>query len=181
MYCWLKKDAQHESCELSSTWGDMRPAAQETAPQITLRNCSREVLGEGQYIQFWWRESLMWSSTYFTKDFLLATRSWCHHEGDNPLDNPLQCSCLENPRDGGAWWAAVYGVTQNQTQLKRLSISGYKLGRSLNTGNISIKSQDWVKTNGCLNLCSLAKVLHVSEGEGWCQGPEIKEPRSNSL
>ena len=29
--------------------------------------------------------------------------------------NPLQCSCLENPRDGGAWWAAVYGVTQSQT------------------------------------------------------------------
>ena len=29
--------------------------------------------------------------------------------------NPLQCSCLENPRDGGAWWAAVYGVTESQT------------------------------------------------------------------
>ena len=37
--------------------------------------------------------------------------------------NPLQCSCLENPRDGGAWWAAVYGVTQSQTRLKRLSSS----------------------------------------------------------
>ena len=34
---------------------------------------------------------------------------------------PLQCSCLENPRDGGAWWAAIYGVAQSQTQLKRLS------------------------------------------------------------
>ena len=32
--------------------------------------------------------------------------------------NPLQCSCLENPRDGGAWWATVYGVTQSRTQLK---------------------------------------------------------------
>ena len=32
--------------------------------------------------------------------------------------NPLQCSCLENPRDGGAWWAAVYGVAQSWTQLK---------------------------------------------------------------
>ena len=29
--------------------------------------------------------------------------------------NPLQCSCLENPRDGGAWWAAIYGVAQSQT------------------------------------------------------------------
>ena len=37
--------------------------------------------------------------------------------------NPLQCSCLENPRDGGAWWAAIYGVPQSQTWLKRLSSS----------------------------------------------------------
>ena len=37
--------------------------------------------------------------------------------------NPLQCSCLENPRDGGVWWATVYGVAQNQTRLKRLSSS----------------------------------------------------------
>ena len=37
--------------------------------------------------------------------------------------NPLQCPCLENPRDGGAWWAAVYGVTQGRTRLKRLSSS----------------------------------------------------------
>jgi len=37
--------------------------------------------------------------------------------------NPPQCSCLENPRDRGAWWASIYGVTQSQTQLKRLSSS----------------------------------------------------------
>ena len=37
--------------------------------------------------------------------------------------NPLQYSCLENPRDGGAWWAAVYGVAQSWTRLKRLSSS----------------------------------------------------------
>ena len=37
--------------------------------------------------------------------------------------NPLQCSCLENPRDRGALWAAVYGVAQSQTRLKRLSSS----------------------------------------------------------
>ena len=41
----------------------------------------------------------------------------CTGEGNG---NPLQCSCLENPRDGGAWWAAVYGVEQSRTQLKRL-------------------------------------------------------------
>ena len=44
----------------------------------------------------------------------------CIGEGNG---NPLQCSCLENPRDGGAWWAAVYGVTQSRTWLKRLSSS----------------------------------------------------------
>ena len=44
----------------------------------------------------------------------------CIGEGNG---NPLQCSCLENPRDGGAWWAAVYGVSQNRTLLKRLSSS----------------------------------------------------------
>ena len=44
----------------------------------------------------------------------------CIGEGDG---NPLQCSCLENPRDGGAWWAAVCGVAQSRTRLKRLSSS----------------------------------------------------------
>ena len=44
----------------------------------------------------------------------------CLGEGNG---NPLQCSCLENPRDGGAWWAAVYGITQSRTRLKRLSSS----------------------------------------------------------
>ena len=37
--------------------------------------------------------------------------------------NPLQCSCLENPRDGGGWWAAVYGVAQSRICLKGLSSS----------------------------------------------------------
>ena len=46
--------------------------------------------------------------------------SVCFGEGNG---NPLQCSCLENPWDRGAWWAAVYGVAQSQTQLKWLSSS----------------------------------------------------------
>ena len=49
-------------------------------------------------------------------DFSLS----CTGEGNG---NPLQYSCLENPRDGGAWWAAVYGVAQSRTRLKRLSSS----------------------------------------------------------
>ena len=54
----------------------------------------------------------------------MLTRMWKkgnpHGEGNG---NPLQCSCLENPRDSGAWWAAVYGVAQSRTRLKRLSSS----------------------------------------------------------
>ena len=44
----------------------------------------------------------------------------CIGEGNG---NPLQCSCLENPRDGEAWWAAVYGVAQSRTRLNQLSSS----------------------------------------------------------
>ena len=43
---------------------------------------------------------------------------------------PLPCSCLENPRDGGAWWAAICGVSQSQTQLKQLSSSRARLYHS---------------------------------------------------
>ena len=43
--------------------------------------------------------------------------------------NPLQCSCLENPRDDGAWWAAICGVTQSRTQLKWLSSGCFRLER----------------------------------------------------
>ena len=62
----------------------------------------------------------------------LDTTEWLHFhfslsgtgEGNG---NPLQCSCLENPRDGGAWWAAIYGVPQSQTRPKRLSSSSSRL------------------------------------------------------
>ena len=50
----------------------------------------------------------------------------CIGEGNG---NPLQSSCLENPRDGGAWWAAVYGVAQSRTRLKRLSSSSSSRSR----------------------------------------------------
>jgi len=53
---------------------------------------------------------------------LLSLFLSCTGEGNG---NPLRCSCLENPRDGGAWWAAVYGVAQSRTRLKWLSSSSY--------------------------------------------------------
>ena len=50
----------------------------------------------------------------------LSLFAFMHWRGNG---NPLHVSCLENPRDGGAWWAAIYGVTQSQTWLKWLSSS----------------------------------------------------------
>ena len=52
---------------------------------------------------------------------------WLSHLVGEGNGNPLQCSCLENPRDRGAWWAAVYGVAQSRTWLKRLSSSSSHL------------------------------------------------------
>ena len=72
--------------------------------------------------------------------FLLS----CIGEGNG---NPLQCSCLENPRDRGAWWATVYGVTQSRTQLKRLSSS-------------SSSSATWEAPVFTLNS-SICDVLHL--------------------
>ena len=61
--------------------------------------------------------------------------------------NPLLCSCLENPRDNRAWWAAVYGVAQSWTRLKRLSSSS-------NNQLTYIKRIVKVKvTQSCLTLC----------------------------
>ena len=55
-----------------------------------------------------------------TEQLLFHFSLSCIGEGNG---NPLQCSCLENPRDGGAWWAAIYGVTQSGKRLKRHSSS----------------------------------------------------------
>ena len=60
-----------------------------------------------------------WGSDTTERLHFLFSPSWIG-EGNG---NPHQCACLENPRDGGAWWAAVYGVTQSRTQLKWLSSS----------------------------------------------------------
>ena len=62
----------------------------------------------------------------------------CIGEGNG---NPLQCSCLENPRDGGAWWAAVCGVAQSRTWLKRLSSSSSSLKPPLNL--ISVRADSF--------------------------------------
>ena len=68
----------------------------------------------------------------------------CIGEGNG---TPLQCSCLENPRDGGAWWAAIPGVAQSLTRLKRLSSSSNRVGRGGERSGLNLK---W-KTVSCLH------------------------------
>ena len=68
----------------------------------------------------------------------------CIGEGNG---NPLQCSCLENPRDRGAWRAAVYGVAQSRTRLKRLGGSSSSSSRDWSVGQFSSVAQS------CPTLC----------------------------
>ena len=74
----------------------------------------------------WWAavRGVAKSQTRLSNFTLLFTS--CIGEGNG---NPLQCSCLENPRDGGACWAAIDGVAQSRTRLKRLSSSSSSSSR----------------------------------------------------
>ena len=76
----------------------------------------------------------------------------CIGEGNG---NPLQCPCLENPKDGGAWWAAIYGVAQSQTQLRQLSSSSSS-SREAHQGNSSLPKTDF---SGISTLFSIVAVL----------------------
>ena len=71
-------------------------------------------------INYYWERFV---ETMETTTLIHPMRKYLFGEGNG---NPLQCSCLENPRDRGAWRAAVYGVTQSRTGLKRLSSSSSK-------------------------------------------------------
>ena len=77
--------------------------------------------------------------------------------------NPLQCSCLENPRDRGAWWAAIYGVAQSQTQLKWLSSSSSSQSYGFSSSHVQIwelgYKESWVLKNWCFWTVVLEKTL----------------------
>ena len=87
----------------------------------------------------------------------------CIGEGNG---NPLQCSCLENPRDGGAWRAAVYGVAQNWTWLKRLSSSSSQDGRAeggaliFSCENTKISTSCWITIDRRMSDPTKKRYLH---------------------
>ena len=86
----------------------------------------------------------------------------CIREGNG---NPLQCSCLENPRDGGAWWATIYGVAQSQTRLKQLSSSsssssvGLEKAMAPHSSTLAWKIP-WTEEPGGLLSTGLHRVRH---------------------
>ena len=81
----------------------------------------------------------------------------CIGEGNG---NPLQGSCLENPRDGGAWWAAIYGVPQSRTRLKRLSSSS-------SVGKMSCGSVSPPALRPCVSLQLEVRVPCGGSEETW--------------
>ena len=83
--------------------------------------------------------------------------------------NPLQCSCLENPRDGGAWWAAVYEVAQSRTRLKRLSSSS------------SSSSSSWLQNSELLFLSGLFCCWVAKLCPALCEPMECSMPGSPVL
>ena len=104
----------------------------------------------------------------------------CIGEGNG---NRLQCSCLENPRDRGAWWAAVYGVAQSWTRLKRLSSSSSGLSGSM--WNLCCAMWDlcsaWALPRGSTLLSSCGERAQLSHGMWNLSPPAGIEPTSPAL
>ena len=97
--------------------------------------------------------------------------------------NPLQCSCLENPRDGEAWWAAVYGVAQSQTRLKQLSSSSSSSSSMIQARLIRkvflkscIVSWSLLQEEGFKQVLLSCQKTH--EAPGCCQGAPFPQSRA---
>jgi len=123
-----------------------------------------------------WRVGHLLSDFTFTFHFHFSPS--CIGEGNG---SPFRCSCLENPRDRGAWWAAIYGVAWSRTRLKRLSSSssmdvcmyikpivfctGYLLQKIYTIVSVLIKTQNlpWLihmnKITSCRGICGLSQVI----------------------
>ena len=81
--------------------------------------------------------------------------------------NPLQCSCLENPRDRGACWAAVYGIAQSQTRLKRLSSS------SCFTMAVLVSTAQQSKSATCIHMSPPSHPIHQSNHRARAEFPVL--------
>ena len=109
-------------------------------------------------------------------DWATSLSLWlsCIGEGNG---NPLQCSCLENPRDGGASWAAVYGVAQSRTWLKRLSSSSSSNKSCMNM--VSLSPLQYLIVQICLFRSNY--MLITNHGHNFCTSRCDSETSMNFL
>ena len=118
---WLKRLSSSSSIVYHTNWrGSETESEKATAPHSSTLAWKIPWMEEPGRLGPWGREV---SDTTERLHFHFSLL--CIGEG---YGNPLQCSCLENPRDEGAWWAAVYGVTQSRTRPKWLSSSSSREG-----------------------------------------------------
>ena len=135
-------------------------AFQDLATEVLTNMCTSWY----RSIQSW--RSLVGCSTWGRKESDKTERLHFHFslsrlgEGNG---SPLQYSCLENPRDGGAWWAAVYGVAQSWTRLKQLSSSGSSQSYGFSSSHVWMWELDykerWAQKNWCFWTVVLEKTL----------------------
>ena len=136
------------SCCPAETAGERGQGASVLEYVLTQRNLGESTAGRGQWLgascpvvvtgDWFWDPPpdplLSFTSNVhvtYTSVRILLNPLYITSVGEGN-SSPPQCSCLENPRDGGAWWAAVYGVAQSWTRLKRLSSSSILLSNSWN-------------------------------------------------
>ena len=107
----------------------------------------------------------------------LSFFTFMHWEGKG---NPPQCSCLENPRDEGAWWAAVYGVAQNWTRLKWLSSSSVYICQCyfLNSSHALLPPLCPQDHPSCLNLYFLLKSIVAERTFSFAGSKECRSCKS---
>ena len=84
--------------------------------------------------------------------------------------NPLQCSCLENPRDGGAWWAAIYGVAQSWTRLKWLSSSSSTSVFTARIFSLNLTAARWSRLK--IRCFKLGGLLFSDSAVQWAENPD---------
>ena len=112
-------------------------------------------------------------------EVLLSVPSGRCGEGNG---NPLQCSCLENPKDRGAWWAAIHWVAQSRTRLKRLSSNSssgwWVLSNAFSASNVLDKAVFYLHSYGIVNIGQFLYVEPFSSVTQSC--PTLCDPMSRS-
>ena len=119
-------------------------------------------------------------SIFKSRDITLPTKFHLVKAIGEGNGNPLQCSCLENPRDSGAWWAAVYGVTQSWTLLKQLSSSSSSQSYDFSSSHVWMWELDykesWAQKNWCFWTVVLEKTLKSPLD---CKEIQLVHPKGN--